>query len=95
MISTHFGAGPRDLVVDAAADPVRRACSTATTPASRRPAAYPIWIGHPQPGPVPLPRHRQAGVPPAVCTGNYGSGANAEKANDQNIYTAAVVIPNR
>jgi hypothetical protein len=35
------------------------------------------------------------GVPPAVCTGTYGSGANAEKANDQNIYTAAVVIPNR
>ena len=43
--------------------------SSATTPGSRRREGPPDLDGHARPGPVPLPRHRRAGVPPAVCTG--------------------------
>ena len=57
--------------------------------------AFPIWMDTRDPELFLCPGTGKPGVPPAVCTGTYGSGANAEKANDQNIYTAAVVIPNR
>jgi hypothetical protein len=57
--------------------------------------AFPIWMDTRDPELFLCPGTGKPGVPPTVCTGNYGSGANAEKANDQNVYTAAVVIPNR
>ena len=50
----------------------------------------PAVVRHPHRRRVPLPRHRNPGAPPTVCS---GSAPNAPFANDQDIYTAGVPIP--
>ena len=57
--------------------------------------AHPDLGRHARSRPVPLPRHRNAGEPADVCLGIESAGPQAGlTANDEDIFTAGVVIPN-
>jgi hypothetical protein len=77
-------------LLDAAAEPVRGRLLRRLHRPGRRPARLPGLVGHPQPGPDPVPGHRHPGNPPRLCV---TPAANAPYNNDQEIYTAAVRVP--